>query len=283
MVPGRRPGRGRQAARRPLPLRHRLPQRAPRPHLGLHRCAARLPGVLRRPDQDRRRADALAGADRSLLRDRRRDRLGNGVSRQQRRPQRHRLGRRCSRTSATTSATSASWRVGVSLLGHRADDRRYDDVNGAGIPVTNSFSGRTPHLGRRRHLQVGARRQRAPAQLQAAGRVLPAARERHADATTRSAAAGAPSSGDYRAAQNGWYLQAIYQFMPMWRVGAALRPARFRHAAHRPGRARRADRCRLPDPAARATVAHVADVRLLAVRVQPLAPAARAPTAATRR
>jgi hypothetical protein len=28
------------------------------------------------------------------------------------------------------------------------------------------------------------------------------------------------STGDYSAVQNGWYLQAIYQFMPMWRVGA---------------------------------------------------------------
>ena len=34
------------------------------------------------------------------------------------------------------------------------------------------------------------------------------------------AAAGATSTGDYRATQNGWYLQAAYQFMPMWRVGA---------------------------------------------------------------
>jgi hypothetical protein len=76
--------------------------------------------------------------------------------------------------------TSASWRVGVSLLGHRADDRRYDDVNGAGSPGHQQLQRTHPDLGRRRHLQVGARRQRAPAQLRPAGRVLPAARERHA-------------------------------------------------------------------------------------------------------
>ena len=38
---------------------------------------------------------------------------------------------------------NASWRVGVSLLANKADDRAYDDLNGAGIPVTNSFTGRT--------------------------------------------------------------------------------------------------------------------------------------------
>jgi hypothetical protein len=30
---------------------------------------------------------------------------------------------------------------------------------------------------------------------------------------------GAGTSGAYRAAQSGWYLQGIYQFMPRWRVG----------------------------------------------------------------
>ena len=27
------------------------------------------------------------------------------------------------------------------------------------------------------------------------------------------------SAGAYRAAQSGWYLQGVYQFMPRWRVG----------------------------------------------------------------
>ena len=114
---------------------------------------------------------------------------------------------------------SASWRAGVSLLGNRADDRRYDDVNGAGIPVTNSFTGRTRtwgldgiykwapggNAGRRNFILQGEYFQR---------------RERGTLSYDTLAAAGATSSGDYRATQNGWYLQAVYQFMPMWRVGA---------------------------------------------------------------
>ena len=114
---------------------------------------------------------------------------------------------------------SASWRVGLSLLANRADDRRYDDVNGAGIPVTDSFTGRTRTWGldgiykwspggnatRRNFILQGEYFQR---------------RETGSLSYDTLAAAGPASTGDYRAVQNGWYLQAVYQFMPMWRVGA---------------------------------------------------------------
>jgi hypothetical protein len=115
--------------------------------------------------------------------------------------------------------TSASWRVGASLLANRADDRRYDDVNAAGIPVTNSFSGRTKTWGVDgiyKWAPDGNARQR---NFILQGEYF----QRHESGTLSYdtlAAAGAPSSGDYRATQSGWYLQAIYQFMPMWRVGA---------------------------------------------------------------
>ncbi|MEO5843247.1 MAG: TonB-dependent receptor [Caldimonas sp.] len=114
---------------------------------------------------------------------------------------------------------SASWRVGVSLLAHRADDRSYDDINGAGIPVTNSFSGRTWTWGfdgiYKWAPDGNARRRSFTLQGEFFQR-----RERGTLSHDTLAAAGATSSGDYRATQNGWYLQAVYQFMPMWRVGA---------------------------------------------------------------
>jgi hypothetical protein len=114
--------------------------------------------------------------------------------------------------------TSASWRVGVSLLTHRADDRRYDDVNGAGNPVTNSFTGHTRTWGLDgiyKWAPDGNARQRnssCRASSSSAARAEPCLRHARRD--------GATSTGDYSAVQNGWYLQAIYQFMPMWRVGA---------------------------------------------------------------
>ena len=84
-----------------------------RAHLGLRRRAAGLPGLLRRPDQDRRPAAALAGADRPLRRARRRDRHGHAASPATTATATASARRRCSPTSATTSATSASWRAGV--------------------------------------------------------------------------------------------------------------------------------------------------------------------------
>ncbi len=114
---------------------------------------------------------------------------------------------------------SASWRVGASLLANRADDRRYDDVDGAGTGVTNRFSGRTRtwgldgiykwapggNAGRRNFTLQGEFFQRRASGSLAYDTLM---------------ATGASATGDYLATQNGWYLQATYQFMPMWRVGA---------------------------------------------------------------
>ncbi len=114
---------------------------------------------------------------------------------------------------------SASWRVGVSLLGNRVDDRRYDDVNGVVAAVTNSFSGRTRTWGldgiykwapggnatRRNFILQGEYFQR---------------RESGSLSYDTLAAAGATATGGYRATQGGGYVQAVYQFMPRWRVGA---------------------------------------------------------------
>jgi hypothetical protein len=115
--------------------------------------------------------------------------------------------------------TSASWRVGVSLLGHRADDRRYDDVNGAGMPVTNSFSGRTRTWG-----VDGIYKWAPDGNARRRNFILQGEFFQKRESGTLSydtlAAAGAPSSGDFSTSQSGWYLQAIYQFLPAWRVGA---------------------------------------------------------------
>ena len=69
---------------------------------------------------------------------------------------------------------SASWRVGLSYLlqpRRRPPLRRRQRRRHAG---DQRVQRQQPHLGRRRHLQVGAGRQRDADQLQAAGRVLPA-------------------------------------------------------------------------------------------------------------
>ena len=57
-----------------------------------------------------------------------------------------------------------------------------------------------------------------PAQLQAAGRVSSSGARAARWRTTRSAQRR-DVDGDYSATQTGWYVQAVYQFMPRWRVG----------------------------------------------------------------
>lgn len=114
---------------------------------------------------------------------------------------------------------SASWRAGASWLHHRALDRAYDDINAAGTAVTNSFTGtnRTWVLDGIFKWAPGGNAVRQNLTIQ--GEYF-----RRTESGSLSydtlAQAGGPTSGDYRAAPSGWYLQTVYQFMPKWRVGA---------------------------------------------------------------
>lgn len=110
---------------------------------------------------------------------------------------------------------SHSWRAGVSVLNAKANDQELSAVDATGTAVTNRFTGSTrvwladaiwkwaPNgNATRTHLKVQAEYLRS----------------------TRSGSlvfdtANAASAGDYRAVQSGGYLQAVYQFMPRWRVG----------------------------------------------------------------
>lgn len=110
---------------------------------------------------------------------------------------------------------SASWRAGISFLRADAEDRRYDDLDAAGVPVINAFSGTSqtwiadftwkwaPH---------GNATQR---QLKLQGEYL-SRRERGRLLFDIDARA---FTNNYRSRQSGWYLQGVYQFAPRWRAG----------------------------------------------------------------
>jgi hypothetical protein len=110
---------------------------------------------------------------------------------------------------------SASWRGGISYLLNRAHDRQYDDSNAAGLPVTNAFNGnsRTWAIDGIYKWAPGGNATRTNLKLQG----------EYFRRTERGSLAydsdGADASGSYRSAQSGWYLQAVYQFMPQWRAG----------------------------------------------------------------
>ena len=159
----------------------------------------------------------LARADRPVRRVRRRARPRPRLSGQRHQPQRRRHALRCSRTPAATSARATAGAPALSVLDARG--RRPDAASRSTPPagrVANAFSGSTPRLGRRRRLEMGAERQRHAHQLQAAGRV-PA--QQRAAATWSTTVGGADSAGSFRAAQSGWYLQGVYQFMPRLALG----------------------------------------------------------------
>jgi hypothetical protein len=105
-----------------------------------------------------------------------------------------------------------SWRAGLSVLGTSPRDRQYDDVDSLGNDVTNAFSGRSrtwiadavwkQDFGHDRKLIVQGEYFR-----------------RRENGTLAFDVNGANLEEDYRASQSGLYAQAVYQFMPRWRVG----------------------------------------------------------------
>ncbi|HZF26802.1 MAG TPA: TonB-dependent receptor [Steroidobacteraceae bacterium] len=111
---------------------------------------------------------------------------------------------------------STSWRAGVSWVDLHADARTYDDVDQFGLPVVNSFTGKSrtwvgdvtfkwsPHGNPIQHnLKFQAEYMR-----------------RTEDGALAFDTDNLALNGDYDTTQSGWYVQSVYQFMPRWRIGA---------------------------------------------------------------
>lgn len=121
------------------------------------------------------------------------------------------------------AGVSNSWRAGVSWLGAKARDREFEGHDAADAEVAGAFSGRSKTWladvvwkwapdgdARERNLKLAAeyfvRRESGTLECD------------DADAANPSACAGG-LAGPYRSSQSGLYAQAVYQFMPQWRVG----------------------------------------------------------------
>ncbi len=110
---------------------------------------------------------------------------------------------------------SQSWRAGLSMLWARAEDRASDGIDGAGQSVTSTFTGNT-----RLAIVDGVWKwapngnpQRTNLTLQ--GEYM----RRYESGSLVYDSAGLGIKDSYRSTQGGWYAQAVYQFMPAWRVG----------------------------------------------------------------
>jgi hypothetical protein len=110
---------------------------------------------------------------------------------------------------------SASWRAGVSYLHTGASDRPYEDIDRAGTGVTNAISGRanTWIVDGVYKWSPNGNSTRTNFKLQ--GEYF----HRRERGTIAFDTTGQSLAGAYASAQSGWYMQGIYQFMPLWRVG----------------------------------------------------------------
>ena len=108
---------------------------------------------------------------------------------------------------------SHSWRAGLSMLNAKATDQALVTTDAGGSSSTGTFSGRTRVWLADFVWKWAPDGNATRTNFKLQGEYL---------RSTRSGqfAEGDGSSTGARAAQSGWYLQGVYQFMPRWRVGA---------------------------------------------------------------
>jgi len=110
---------------------------------------------------------------------------------------------------------SSNWRAGISMLDAKANNQALSLMQGSGLMSDALFSGssRVWVIDGVWKWAPGGNAERSSFKLQ--GEYLYSTRR--GDLTVDSANAAVP--GSYRATQSGWYLQAVYQFAPQWRLG----------------------------------------------------------------
>ena len=110
---------------------------------------------------------------------------------------------------------SQSWRAGLSMLWARAEDRASDTFDGAGNTLTASFTG-TTRLG----IIDGVWKWAPNGNSQRTSLTLQGEYFRRLESGSLAVDSGGQTlAGSYRSTQGGGYAQAVYQFMPAWRVG----------------------------------------------------------------
>jgi hypothetical protein len=111
--------------------------------------------------------------------------------------------------------SSYSWRAGASYLKSTALDRPYEDVNAAGAPVTNAFTGDAKLWIVDAILKWAPNGNPTRNNFKLQGEYF----RLKQNGTLTFDSAGAGATGTFDADQSGWYAQGVWQFMPRWRVG----------------------------------------------------------------
>jgi len=113
---------------------------------------------------------------------------------------------------------STAWQLGISHFRTSPRDRSYNDVDSTGTAVSNSFSGRSRLWALDGVLKWAPNGNATSTNLKLQGEYFRRAESGALTYDTQSASFGR-QSGSYRSTQSGWYAQAVYQFMPEWRIG----------------------------------------------------------------
>jgi hypothetical protein len=115
---------------------------------------------------------------------------------------------------------SYSWRSGLSYLRTSPQDRAYEDVDSLGGPTLNAFSGSARIWALDGVLKWAPNGNASSTNFKLQGEYFRMKQDGTLayDDSGGSAVFGSVADS-LRTSQSGWYAQAIYQFMPRWRVG----------------------------------------------------------------
>jgi len=113
--------------------------------------------------------------------------------------------------------TGIAWQTGLSYASTSPQDRSYGDVDSNGTAVTNSFTGDTGLWVLSGILKWAPNYNPTSRSFKLQGEYF--RRREHGNLTFDTGGAVGTQTGGYSSTQSGWYLQGVYQFIPMWRVG----------------------------------------------------------------
>jgi len=113
---------------------------------------------------------------------------------------------------------STAWQAGLSHLSTSPQNRSYTDLDSTGTSVTDSISGRSRLWVVDGILKWAPNGNSTYTSFKLQGEYF--RRSEDGDLTYDTAAASrGTQTGGYASRQSGWYLQGVYQFAPMWRIG----------------------------------------------------------------
>ncbi|MBB3177839.1 porin [Variovorax sp. Sphag1AA] len=111
---------------------------------------------------------------------------------------------------------SSNWRAGISMLNAKANNQALVSTNAAGATVNDIFNGDTRVWVLDGVWKWAPNGNATRTNFKLQGEYLHSNR----NGNLLYDVGNTDAFGDYRVAQSGWYVQAVYQFMPRWRVGA---------------------------------------------------------------